>query len=174
MSAHIRVHSGILFDLASPDPDLIDIEDIAHALSLICRFTGHVNEFDSVAQHSLIVSRIVPQEHRLVGLMHDATEAYLTDVSRPLKAMLPDYRAAEHKLWLAIAERFDLPVELPFAVKQADNISLIWEQRDLMNGADLAFPELASVLPEGRLVGLSSADAKALFLKKFDDLGGVR
>ena len=124
---------------------------------------------DNIPQMQSMIGGLIASRHA-----YEATEAYLTDVSRPLKAMLPDYRAAEHKLWLAIAERFDLPVELPFAVKQADNISLIWEQRDLMNGADLAFPELASVLPEGRLVGLSSADAKALFLKKFDDLGGVR
>lgn len=169
----IRVYSGRMFDLANPDPGLLDINDIAHALSLICRFTGHVNEFDSVGQHSLIVSNLVPREDALAGLMHDATEAYLTDVSRPLKRMLPDYQAAEHRMWQAIAARFDLPLTLPASVKEADNVSLIWEQRDLMNGAHCSFPELAYRIPRHTLHGLPPAVIEETFLEAFYDLGGV-
>lgn len=170
----IRVHSGRLINLANPDPSDLDIEDIAHALSLICRFTGHVNEFDSVAQHSLIVSYTVPEEDALAGLMHDATEAYLTDVSRPLKSMLPEYKVLEQRMWEAIAERFYLPTDLPASVHEADNISLCWEQRDLMNGAVLAFPELAHKIPKHRLQGVPSEFAREAFLERFRELGGYR
>lgn len=128
----IQTNSGRIFDLLEPHPDAIDIEDIAQALSNLARFTGHTDFFYSVAQHSVLVSTIVSPAHALIGLMHDATEAYVGDVARPLKALLPDYKLIEHRVWLAIAEKFDLPAEIPAEVKHADNVALMTERRDLM------------------------------------------
>src|SRR5664279_1420110 len=97
----------------NPDPDALDIEEIAHALSMICRFTGHVREFYSVAQHCTIVSDLGPACYAFTGLMHDATEAYVGDVAKPLKNMLPAYSVIEERVAQAIATRFGVINPLP-------------------------------------------------------------
>lgn len=127
-----QTHTGIQFYPLDPQPEDICIDDIAHALSKICRFGGHTKEFYSVAQHSVIVSNIVPPHLALTGLMHDATEAYIGDVVRPLKYSLPDYIQIEQRLWEVIAERFNLPSVLPPEIKHADNRALVTERRDLL------------------------------------------
>src|ERR1051326_5760594 len=78
-------HTGKQFWPLDARVDEIDIEDIAHGLSHICRFGGHCRHFYSVAQHSVLVSRAVPLQLRMAGLLHDATEAYIGDMVRPLK-----------------------------------------------------------------------------------------
>jgi uncharacterized protein len=113
-------------------PGDIRIEEVAHALSHICRFGGHVRDFYSVAQHSVLVASALPEELKLVGLLHDATEAYCGDMIRPLKRSIPRYKEIEDRIWLAVAERFSLPVELPPSVKEADNRVLQVERRDLL------------------------------------------
>lgn len=128
----IQTNSGRVFDLLRPHSDAVDIEDIAHALSNVARFTGHTDVFYSVAQHSVIVSLIVPPAHALSALLHDATEAYLGDVSRPLKALLPDYRVIEKRVWQVIAKKFGLPAVLHPTVKHADQVALMTERRDLL------------------------------------------
>lgn len=135
MSGHIITYTGKLIEPLNPDPALICIEDIAHALSNCCRFCGHVKSFYSVSQHSVYVSRIVPPEHALVGLLHDASEAYLSDIARPIKQQ-PEfgtvYKAAEERLMLAIARAFAFEWPMPAEVHRADTILLRTEQRDLM------------------------------------------
>src|SRR6266496_1501995 len=81
----IMTYSGELITPLNPDPDDIQIEDIAHALSNQCRFSGHCKQFYSVAEHSCRVSDLCSYEHQLGGLLHDGTEAYLSDIARPIK-----------------------------------------------------------------------------------------
>src|SRR5579872_2947230 len=84
----IQTASGLEFPLFEPRLDAINIEDIAHGLSMICRFTGQCARFYSVAEHSVHVSHLVPREDAAWGLLHDAAEAYLGDVASPLKKHL--------------------------------------------------------------------------------------
>ncbi len=135
----IQVHSGRQFWPRDPDPADVDIRDIAHALSLVCRFTGHVRSFYSVAQHSVLVAKAVGdatgcRRTAMAGLLHDASEAYLADVARPVKHLpeMAGYRAAEARLEAVIAERFGLAYPWHEAVKAADCQALATERRDLM------------------------------------------
>ncbi len=113
----------------------IDIHDIAHALSMQCRYAGHCVRFYSVAEHSVLVARyLMARRYRdrgvtaRTGLMHDATEAYLVDVPRPVKRFLAGYKEAESNVWAAVAARFDLPVDMPKAVHDADN-RILWDEQ---------------------------------------------
>lgn len=123
----IMTFKGNLVDPANPDPLTFDIEDIAHALSLICRYNGHIPEFYSVAQHSYHVAQLLPVELKLWGLLHDASEAYFADVIRPAKELLTDYEAVEAKIHAAIAKRFKLEFPVPQYVLDADNTMLLTE-----------------------------------------------
>jgi uncharacterized protein len=128
----IQTFLNVKFFPLNPDPADVEIEDIIHALSMKCRFGGHCRNFYSVAQHSVLVAEHVPEEHRLVALLHDATEAYLPDVCRPIKGSLVGFEEIERRLYLAIAERFGLPNEIPLCVKNSDNRALVTEARDVM------------------------------------------
>lgn len=134
-AAWIQTYTGRQFAPLAPCAADIDIRDIAHALSLLCRYTGHCSHFYSVAEHSVRVSRELPASLQLWGLLHDASEAYLGDLSRPLKhagGFGDQYREAEQRLMSAIAERFGLEMPEPREVKEMDNVLLFTEQRDLM------------------------------------------
>jgi hypothetical protein len=131
----MQTYTGRAFFPMDPDPDDIDPDDIAHALSLLCRYNGHVDRFYSVAEHCVLVSRAVPAEDALWGLLHDATEAYVGDMIRPLKRSMPEYRAAEDRVMAAIATRFGLTGEMPASVKNADNRILLTERAALMSAA---------------------------------------
>jgi hypothetical protein len=152
-------------------PDDICIEDIAHALSNLCRFGGHSVYPYSVAQHSVLVARLLPPELMLAGLLHDATEAYYVDVPRPVKAILPEYKRLEHKLELIIGKKFGCDFSDP-RIKQADNLMLVTEARDVMKLNDVELADWGigvDPLPtnihiwEGWL-------AEHLFLKEFEKL----
>lgn len=123
-----------------PEPSDICIEDIAHALSNICRYGGHALQFYSVAQHSVLVSEIARELSRvdcalcaLLGLLHDAAEAYLGDVIRPLKAELARYKEIE-RLWestvFSAFKLYGSACEMEI-VKRADRIALVTERRDI-------------------------------------------
>lgn len=130
--SQILTVTGQRFDLYQPDPDHIDPRDISHALAHLCRFNGHTREFYSVAQHSVLVAELVSDEHKLAALLHDATEAYIGDMVRPLKQWMHAYQDVEDWLWLCVCTRFDLDTELPAEVHRADLIALATERRDLM------------------------------------------
>src|SRR5437868_2917508 len=117
----MQTSSGVAYYPLDPLPGDINIEDIAHALSNLCRFGGHCRRFYSVAEHSILVSRVVPRQHALQGLLHDATEAYMVDVPRPLKVELDNYARIEDLNWRCIAAVFGVPYEMHESVKRADN-----------------------------------------------------
>jgi hypothetical protein len=131
----IITKSGKKIHLLEPDPQEFHLADMAHALSHLCRFTGHTRHFYSVAQHSLMVSHLVPASIAKEGLLHDAAEAYIGDVSTPLKILLPEYRLIEERLEHAIHQRFKLDFcdQNRAHIKLADTIMLATERRDLFD-----------------------------------------
>jgi uncharacterized protein len=167
-ATYILTHTGRHFEFA--DPVDIDIRDIAHALANLCRFTGHTTQFYSVAQHSVLVSMLCPGRLKLAGLLHDASEAYLGDVSIPLKSLLPDYRAIERRVQGAILRHFNLPDEYPLEVKAADMRMLATERARFMPD-DIPWPCLNGVtpLPEP-LDAWGPAKAGEEFLSRFSML----
>jgi hypothetical protein len=116
----MQTYTGRQFWPMDPRPDEIDILDIAHSLSMMCRYAGHVTDFYSVAEHCCHVHDAAPPEHRAWALLHDASEAYLVDVPRPVKPFLPGYKAAEARVMAAVADRFGLPLQEPPEVKDLD------------------------------------------------------
>ncbi len=165
MTTSIDTYCGIDFHPFNPVPSMVVIEDIAHALSNLCRFSGHCREFYSVAQHSVLVSSILPQEHKLPGLLHDGSEAYLQDICSPIKKS-PEfkmYRELEANVEAVIAQKFGYAFPLDPRVKEADLILLATEMRDLMP-YPLAKP--APPLKE-TIVPMSPKEAKAAFLQAY-------
>ncbi len=140
MGTYIQTHSGNRVDLLAPDPADIDINDIAHSLARICRFGGHVRRFYSVADHCLHVQDLLEGpgtsgwDILLQGLMHDAAEAYIVDVPKPVKRLVPEYKKIELRIEWAIAKRFSLPFEAFGSgdVKAADLKSTATEANQLM------------------------------------------
>lgn len=158
----ILTQSGQQFDLLRPTASMIKPVDIAHALSRLCRFNGHTRAHYSVAQHSMIVANLVPAEHQLVALLHDATEAYIGDMTRPLKAVMPEYQVIEHQIWLAVCERFNIQPDLPACVKQADMVALATERRDLMPKHPGTWDCLRGVQPRKETIVPLSADSASM------------
>lgn len=129
----ITTFTGRQFHYLNPSPDEVDIRDIAHALSLKVRFSGHCLRFYSVAEHCLRVAEILPEGLQLSGLLHDAAEAYIPDIPRPIKEHY-GLREAEDKILKVILEKFGL-VEHPL-IREADDVILATEARDLMANMD--------------------------------------
>lgn len=182
-----QTFSGRMFWPLDPRPEEVAIEDIAHALSMICRYNGHSRFFYSVAQHSVLVSHHVPAEHALWGLMHDAHEAYVGDMVRPLKggafhALHPNDIAddavsrshIEERIQDAICHAFGMPMGEPREVKRIDMAILGNEMRDLM-----APPPEPWDLPEPPIPGLTITSwspeyAEEMFIRRFHELRGAR
>ncbi len=163
----IMLHSGAWFDFCAPSSSDFTIEDIAHGLGNICRYAGQCRDFYSVAEHSILVSETAVG-HEFEALLHDAAEAFLGDITRPLKQMLPDYRKIENSVQKAIFDRFGLPRALNPFIKQADLRVLAAEQRQIMPAGTDAWARESKVEPAPVVVlHLSPADAKKAFLERF-------
>ena len=147
------------------------IEDIAHALSNICRFNGHTSEFYSVAQHGVHVSEICDRKDMLWGLLHDAPEAYIADLARPIKYAnaMKIYRDIESELMKAVCERFYLVPTIPESVRRADEVALATEVRDLMpmEAKEWKFSVAAD---QHSIIPLPPGKAKAQFLGRYEEL----
>jgi hypothetical protein len=161
-----------LFDPTDLHESAIDIRDIAHALALQCRFGGHCREFYSVAEHCVRVAQFLEQHGFtartiLQGLLHDASEAYLMDVPKPVKIELPDYNHMEHQVQAAIFRKFGLPEKMPAAVKWADAVMLVTEARDLMSDGGKGLVTAAIPVPD-RIYPRPPKEAEAIFMAKFE------
>lgn len=151
--SNIRTYSGTYLNVFNIDPDKILIEDIAHGLSLQCRFSGHTKEFYSVAEHSIWVANMVPHEQRLAALLHDASEAYLTDMPKPIKELMPEYKQIENSLMTAIAQKFGFEWPMSMELVDADKAALEfeWSRKVLAN----------------KFKSMSPLNAKRVFMDKF-------
>jgi hypothetical protein len=155
----IRTSSGIYIDVFEPTEDMITIEDIAHSLSHQCRYGGHLPVFYSVAQHSIYCCENVEgEENKLSALLHDASEAYLLDMPRPIKYHLADYRDIEDKLMRVIATKFGFEYPLSKEVKVVDEKALHWEW-DLFFSGKYEYRKR-----------ITTIEVKHLFLKQFRTL----
>ncbi len=166
----IQTFSGHPYWPMDPRVEDIHVVDIAHALSNLCRYTGHVRTFYSVAEHSVWVSMLVPPEHAFCALLHDAPEAYVNDLARPLKYQLPEYRATEQLNWLVIAERFGLPKEQPECIHEADQMMLRAERRQLMAPCPKDWSVGAGETPNVSALGMLPQNAESAFMRRFHDL----
>lgn len=133
----IETSTGRKFHLMNPSPSEVDIRDIAKGLANTCRFGGQTKWHYSVAQHSLLVSLLVPRFQALEALLHDAAEAYIGDMVRPMKvnADLGDYLAIEERVEWAIREHFGLESIKTQAIKNAD-MQILAAERDRMMPGD--------------------------------------
>lgn len=169
---YIQTYTGVHFDLQDPKPDMINITDIARALSHINRFTGHTKHPYSVAVHSLNASYIVPPQFALEALLHDAHEAYTGDVSSPLKSLLPDYRALENRVESVVRQRFGLPAHMSPEVKEADMVMLATERDLLLGNDDTCWPCLQGIRPMSTIRWLheNPAYVAGVFYERFVNL----
>jgi len=173
----IRLRSGKYLDLSCPSPDDIQLEDIAGGLAKICRFGGQIDCFYSVAEHSVECARQarvdgVSAEGQMAVLLHDAAEAYIGDVVKPLKEMLPDYKAVESRLEAAIATRFGIDVaKWAPVIREIDHAMLIAERRLLFSRDQVVWHgelEVRQLYP--RLACMQYLDAETTFLGVVDHL----
>jgi 5'-deoxynucleotidase YfbR-like HD superfamily hydrolase len=162
----IGTHSGKLIDVANLSSNDIDIEDIAHTLSLLCRWGGHCLEFYSVAEHSVRCSYKASKKFKLEALLHDASEAYLVDIPRPIKRNLPDYQRLEQVVEKAISEKFNLPFPTSKEVKIVDNRMLETERRDITVFKEKFLEEEPF---ENKILPWSPKSAKKIFLETFKE-----
>jgi len=176
----METHSGQRFYPLDPREDEIHPADIAHALGHVCRFGGHVRRFYSVAEHCVLMHDAAwdaghDREVAAHMLLHDATEAYVGDMVRPLKRAIPHYEAIEHALWQVIIRRFNLRdvEETRPVVKEYDNRILITERDAVCNPSNnLWGPEFATLTPlDVPVIGWGPGHATAEYRERLHFLG---
>lgn len=169
----IQTYTGGQFWPLDPREDEVKVEDIAHHLSMLCRYTGAVREFYSVAQHSVLVSWIVKERHAREALCHDFSEAYLVDLPRPIKRkgdLGKHYLEVEAKIEKIIKNKLGLDDRLPPQVEEADKVTILYaERRDLMAKPPQAWVEQGDPWP-GKVRSWSPRKAKRLLLARFREI----
>ena len=164
----MTTYTGKKFYPLEPRIDNIELLDIAHALSMICRFNGCCKLFYSVAEHSVRGLSLVPIRDRLAFLLHDSAEAYMADVGRAVKSAIPDYKLLEKQLLELIYLKFGVESYNQELIKRADNILLATEGRDLMENTtdwSIAEPPVEYIIEPW-----SQLRAKEVFLHEFTNL----
>ena len=166
----IMLQSGAWFDFGAPASSNFTIEDIAHGLANICRYAGQCRRFYSVAEHSLLVSETAVGLE-LEALLHDAAEAFMGDITRPLKQMLPEYTKIEKNVEAAVLRKFGLNSPLPPGVKEADLRVLAAEQSQIMPPGTDDWARKQNVEPASVVVRhLEPEQAKRAFLDRYEHL----
>lgn len=169
----MQTYRGRQFWPMDPRAAEVELDDIAHALSMQCRFAGHTTYFYSVAEHCVHLASAVPAEHALWALLHDASEAYLVDVPRPVKPSLTGYLQAEARVMAAVCDRFGLDRAMPAAVRHAD-VGILTDER-IQAMASPPAPWITDGPGLGiRLQFWSPRQAEAEFIKAFQRLSAVR
>lgn len=173
-NAYIEVNSGARFYPFDLHRSEITIEDVAHSLAHNCRFNGHTSKFYSVAEHSVIVSHLCEPRNALAGLIHDASEAIISDVPKPIKLHLPDVMRLENELENYMFDRFANGARMNEDIKLCDITALAMEASKIMPGAEWV-DELRRSFPlkdPGKLkvCCLSPKTAKLLFLSRYEEL----
>jgi len=168
-------YSGRKISILYPGVEDINIEDIAHALSLQCRYNGHCNKFYSVAEHSILAARMFKARYGIkfecdfiYTLMHDAAEAYLGDIVHPIKSYLGEFKQYEENLLRCIANKFNLCWPVPKEIKEIDVAILHDESIQVMASKPQSWSQITS-LPLGiKIFGLEWQQAIKLFLVRYD------
>jgi len=168
----MQTFTGRAFYPLAPEVQDIDSRDIAHALSLLCRYGGHVGRFYSVAEHCILISEAVAPADALWALLHDATEAYLGDMIRPIKRAMPTYRAVEDHLMEIICKRYGItPGPMPPGVKDADNRILLDERSVLLGIPPQTWGSVENLESLGVTIhAWSPKQAEARYLKHLKEL----
>jgi uncharacterized protein len=169
----IQTFKGKQFWPLDPRAEEVDLEDIAHSLALTCRFGGHCLSFYSVAQHSVLVSRLVNPNQSLAGLIHDGSEAYLVDIPGPVKLSLPGYKEIEQTVDAAILAHFGIDNHDKEEIKYADNLVLFAEMRDVMHEPPQRWKEYekySHLVPEETIIPLSPRESERLFLERYEEI----
>lgn len=169
----IQTWTGRQFWPLNPRVEDVHIEDIAWMLAGQNRWKGATLVPITIAQHSVVVSRLCDPAYALQGLLHDASEAYLGDMAGPIKSGLPDFVRAERRLWEVIAARFGVPVELHPSVVTADQVSLHTESRDLMKPPPVEWRAFLPPPRPGSIVAWDRATSAMVFLQRFLALEGA-
>jgi hypothetical protein len=141
-------------------------------LSQLCRFTGHTNTFYSVAEHSLYVASLLPEEWKLAGLLHDASEAYICDLAKPVKNAISGYSIHEDQVQDKIYRKFGIYYVDSKLIKEADNMVLYHEALKLFNNNLGHFDCYKNDLPV-KIRVYSPKVVEYKFLKRFEDLYDV-
>jgi len=166
----ISLQSGATLDFVDPRSSNFTIEDVAHGLANLCRYSGQCRRFYSVAEHSLYVSEL-SEDFKLAALLHDAAEAFVADLPSPLKSLLPEYKRIENRIQRVIFDRFGLGKDIPPEVKATEKRMLAAEQAQIMPPGTTAWAEQEGIKPALILVRhLSPTEAKKLFLSRFEEL----
>jgi len=169
----IETYTGKKFYFLEPQETEVDIIDIAHSLSMQCRYTGHCRKFYSVAEHCIHVADLCSDESKLYGLLHDASEAYLTDIASPVKPFLQNYKMMEKQIMSTVYEKFGLEPSLPIEVQKIDLAILRTEADQLMisRGKDWVVNKNNSEpLLSVEIKCYAPTEAKEKFLEMFGDL----
>lgn len=170
MNNAILLESGEFYSYVNPEQNKWTIEDIALSLSNLCRYSGQVGKFYSIAQHSYLVSYAVDQKYALDGLLHDGVEAFMVDVPTPLKQLLPDYKELEAKHEAEMFKRFGLEYPMNAAVHKADRELLCAEVRDMKQPHQHWAFASADVTHIPHIVPWTPYMANKMFLKRYYEL----
>lgn len=177
MDDGIALLSGAMFNYNKPEESDVTIDDIATALSNVCRFSGHLPRFYSVAQHLVNTSRIVKPEFAFTALMHDTAEAFTNDLPTPLKFALPIFKELEIKIESTMGNRFGFSYPYPAEVKLADTQMLLLEKNYVKEDTtvweyygDVKFEHLKELVDLG---SWQPRRAKREFLERYNELKAI-